>query len=1155
MNIDDLFAGPEEDGNPASDSRAVPFPYAAMADRLAEQASIHPGLPAVVDDEGAFTCAELLDRAGRIAAFLLRLNLAPETPVAVLTGRSRHHYAAVLGIWKAGYVSVPLDPSLPPRRLRHMLDICAVVCADAAHAGLAERLSFDCPSIRALLCLETPRFEDAVERPAALMALDLWDCVTRTASDASWKSFFTGLPLPAAGLDGMARHVCASVRPKGRVLDIGSGSGSVARALLAGSSSYVAVDLSPNELERIRLLGVQLGIPVLTRTMEARDIGILEPGFDCIVMNSAVECFPGCNYLRLVLDRAADLLAENGVLFVGMVWDSERRAALRQALHDHAGRTGSSAGLIRFDEEQELFVPRSVFTDWAAGRTDVSISFGKPASGIAELDDYRYDVIIRRTPHGQHAAGEKKKAAVRKRFGLADLGAPSGTLPCIGPDHAAYVIFTSGTTGMPRGVLVEHGGLMNLMENLVRQVCAQLPQPVRAGVIASFSFDASLQSWAVLCGGGTLFILSDEVRRDPQALHDLLRRRAITLCDGTPSLFGLLLDFWEQHGRQPSVACWLLGGEALRSDHLSRLYALPGQQEVRVINAYGPTECCVDATLHTFTAGNWQEHVSPPLGSPLKGVKIRIRDHNGRSVQDGLPGELWIGGIGVARGTLTETSPSPFVTETDGRWYRTGDVVCRQDGLLFFLSREDGQVKTGGYRVETAEVEAALEVCPLIRRAVVAAGDFSGNGVITLAAYFIPAGHETPDSSALRAYLANLLPAYAIPAFFIPMTVLPLSPSGKIDRRSLPSPTACRTRQEGRPPRGPMETALAELWAGLLGCTVNDATADFFSLGGHSVLAVRLASLMEQRFGRRVPLARLFASPTLAEQAALLAQPEGSDSGEPQILPLAPAGAGDNSAGVRTQDGAMPLFLFHPAGGSTYCYNALAALLDRPVYAVEPPPLLSRWPSMLTVEEMAAGYARAMLRVLDSLDTPYLLGGWSFGGLIAFETARLLRSQGRPERGLVFLDTRVHADEGKTGLDETDLLQSLLGHLPVEPERFRALPEKERTALLLKAGLESGRLPSGLDEERMRALIRTFQYNMLAAARYTPVRMPGSALLIRCRILGGTDEVTADPCMGWKECLDTVRLEWVNGTHESMLQGCNAAEVASIMRDYFPGRA
>ena len=317
MRLDDLLASlptasPEAVPHQQDGRADTPYPFVSMAERLKEQAVNGPDRQALVDDEGSFTLAELLERSERIATFILRQGFAPETAVGVMTGRNRHHFAAVLGIWRAGCVSVPLDPALPRLRLQQILNDCTapLLFTDAVHAGQAERLSFSCPSLRLLFCLDTHRFEDAIEQAGDLMSLELWEHITHAKDDGSWKSLFTGQPFTTAALSGMARSVCTKTADSGsgRVLDIGGGSGEVARAIMARSASYTAVELSCHELERIRKLSTKLGIPVRTHSMEARDIHMLEPGYDLIVINSVTENFPGCNYLRQVLHHAVRLL-------------------------------------------------------------------------------------------------------------------------------------------------------------------------------------------------------------------------------------------------------------------------------------------------------------------------------------------------------------------------------------------------------------------------------------------------------------------------------------------------------------------------------------------------------------------------------------------------------------------------------------------------------------------------------------------------------------------------------------------------------------------------------------------------------------------------------------------------------------------------------
>lgn len=1153
MQLEDLFSAQPAEAVLSTAECGCPFPYLSMGRRLGALAESCPDRPAIVDGEGSTTYAQLVLHARRVAAFILGLHLPQQTPVAVLTGRNRYHFVGVLGIWMAGAVSIPLDPTLPGGRLALMLEDCAapLLLTDAEHAGQGERISFLCPNLSRLLCLDLPHFEDAVEQPGDLMNAELWEQVTRKGSDGSWKSYFTGLPLAAGALQGMARNVCSKIAPwlgrDARILDVGGGSGAVARALLSRSACYVTVDLSEHELEHVRKLGREMRTTVKACPMEARDIGMLDPGFDVVVINSVIENFPGCNYLRQVLDRTVALLVPGGACLVGMVWDASKRETMHEALRAAA----NSSALTRFEAGQELFVPRSIFEEWASRRGDVRLEFSQPESGVEELDAYRYDVLIRKENP------TLSSTFPQRRFGLSDLPQAMENLHDPGAGDPCYVIYTSGTTGRPKGVVACHGGLMNLMDNLLEQVWDPLrcpDRPLRGVVLASFSFDASEQAWAALCAGGTLFPAADALRRDPRALHEFLRRRGpIDVCDGTPSLFGLLLDYWEQHACHPDVRTWLLGGESMQTDLPARLYALPGQEKTRIINAYGPTECTVDATLCILEAQTWKQHAVIPVGRAIRGILAEVRDGSGHPVQDGIPGELWIGGAGVAKGYLGQTPASTRFVEQDGlRWYRSGDIMYRRDGLLFYLSREDGQVKTGGYRVEISEVEAVLEACPLVGRAAVRAGDFSGNGLVTLAAYVTPAHGQSvmPDAAALRDYLSNHLPAYAIPSLFVFLERLPLTGSGKVDRRSLPSPTAHPLDAKGgREPRGAVESGLAEIWSRLLGVPVRDAEADFFSLGGHSVLGVRLLSLIERNFGRRLTLSALFVHPTIAAQAQLLARAAEGDSGPVRLFELCPGAVSDGLA--------MPFFLIHPSMGSAFCFHELAQCLgtEFPLYALEPELPRGQGGAIPSLENMAAEYARVILSALERFepDQPYLLGGWSFGGLIAFEAARCLRGQGRPERGLVLLDTALNAARRSrlVQMDDAEFILAVLGDdLAVDRSTFAAMDGEARLSFLLREGEKAGLLPAGFGTEDMVALGRLLRHNALAAARYHPRPLEGRGLLVRARIVDDLIR-SEDLHLGWRQWLSKgVELCWSEGTHVSMLQKQNVEKTAQAIRLY-----
>lgn len=1125
-----------------------------LEERFLDVVRARGGQTALADVGGAMTYAELEAGSAAIARFILARGLAPETPIGVMCSRSRFFVEAALGVLRAGAVYVPLDPGLPLARRQQMLENCTapLLITDAAQSGEARRLQYACPALAELLCPELEEFDSAIEKPGELMSLELWNHVTAEVADGSWKSYFDGQPLDAGLLDALAANLLsktdlALAGGQARVLDIGSGAGVVARALISRCAHYTAVELSRRELDRLEALALEKGVAVETHQMEAVDIHLLAGGYDLITLNSVTENFPGYNYLSRVLDHALAALKEGGTLFLGGIWDLAKKPQFLADLREYAEGQTSAAGLVRLEAGQELFVPRAFFDDWAARcGAALEISFSRPGIASRELADYRFDVVIRK------GMGRRAPAKASSRHGAAALRAapPAGMVRCK-PHAAAYIIYTSGTTGVPKGVVIEHGSLLNLADALLDTVYAPrwAEVPARSALLASFSFDASLQQIsASLLGGHALHVVSDELKKDPAALHAFLEDRGIDVCDGTPSLFALLTDYWLDHARASRIGTFILGGEALRADHLTRFFSLPANGKACLFNAYGPTECCVDATLHRFDAANHRDYVVPPIGRPLPNTSISVRGRSGEALPTGIPGELWITGAGVARGYFGDPTltASRFVMAEGQRWYRTGDIGrCQHDGLFFFVGREDQQVKIGGYRVELGEIEAALNNCPLIRQAVVRADDFGGNGVKTLAAYFVSAGEA--DGARIRAYLANHLPAYAIPSHFVPLEHLPVTSSGKIDRMSLPSPIQPRQAEKPcRAPSGPVEEKLAGLWAQLLGRPIDDAEADFFEQGGHSVLGIRLISLIEKAFGRRLSLSQLFRSPTIAGLARALEEEGGGSSAYTPIIPLATGAAG------------VPIFLFHPVGGSVFCYRTLAGLLaDRhPVYAVEAPGFSADWPQMPSVEAMAESYLDQIRR--QSSADEIIFGGWSFGGLVAFEAARQFRACGGKLGGLLLIDTV--ADNRITReliqQDEAAMLARLFSEqLPVSEADFRCRTGEERLDYLVRLGVEHGMLPSGFSPQQMRRLLQTFHNNALAAARYEAPSLPGRALLIRPQQASNSAlTLPDDPLQGWESRLpDGIALRWVQGSHESMLTDQLVGETAAHIRAYLSG--
>jgi amino acid adenylation domain-containing protein len=430
------------------------------------------------------------------------------------------------------------------------------------------------------------------------------------------------------------------------------------------------------------------------------------------------------------------------------------------------------------------------------------------------------------------------------------------------PGNLAYLIYTSGSTGRPKAVAIEHRSA-TLLAHWARRVYT--PAEL-AGVLGSTSitFDMSVfEIFATLALGGTL-ILADNAL----ALPRLPARDRVTLIDTVPSAIAELLA---QGAVPPSVLTVNLGGEPVPRALADRVYARPGI--ARLLNLYGPSE---DTTFSTVALIERSSHRAPAIGRPFDRTRAHVVDSGLGELPAGVPGELYLGGDGLARGYLGQPAltadrfgPDPFSGEPGARLYRTGDLARRRpDGELEYLGRIDHQVKIRGFRVELGEIESALLAQPGVAAAAVMAREY-GPGDLRLVAYLVQPDGETPVAD-FRRVLQALLPDYMVPAAFVQLAELPLSPNGKVDRRRLPAPDAARIDDAFEPPRTELERAVAEIWAAVLGVERIGRHDNFWHLGGHSLLATKVLARLHAELGIELPLQTIFNSPTLAELAAAL---------------------------------------------------------------------------------------------------------------------------------------------------------------------------------------------------------------------------------------------------------------------------------------------
>jgi amino acid adenylation domain-containing protein len=560
--------------------------------------------------------------------------------------------------------------------------------------------------------------------------------------------------------------------------------------------------------------------------------------------------------------------------------------------------------------------------------------------------------------------------------------------------NLAYVIYTSGSTGRPKGVMIEHGSLVNYVEAAIEAYGIESTDRVLQ--FASISFDASAEEiYPCLARGGTLVLRTAQMIGATAKFLEHCREWSLTVTS-------LPTAYWHEVVMRlaaealtipPSVRLVIIGGEAARPEIVALWQRQVGER-VRLLNTYGPTEATVVVTqcdLSRLAGVGARKEV--PIGRALRNVQTYILDSQLQPVPVGVPGELFLGGDSLARGYLNRPEltaekfvPNPFDSEAGARLYGTGDLArWLADGTIEFLGRVDHQVKIRGCRVELGEIEAVLRQHASVGECLVAERE-DGPGDKRLVAYLVARNGSPPTTPELRNYLKEQLPEYMVPSAFVILDALPLAPNGKVDRQALPvlNPTRSEPDDSFVTPRNNLERQLTNIWQELLGVPRIGVKDNFFDLGGHSLLAVRLIARIEKRFGKALPLATIFQAPTIERLASTLRRQESS----PPWSRLVPFQTGGSKP---------PFFCLNATG------QALAKLLgpDQPLYGLQAHGLDGRRaPS--TVQNMAADYIKEIRTIQPH--GPYYIGGYSFGGMVAFELAQQLQQQGEEVALLVLLD-------------------------------------------------------------------------------------------------------------------------------------------------------
>ncbi len=729
-----------------------------------------------------------------------------------------------------------------------------------------------------------------------------------------------------------------------------------------------------------------------------------------------------------------------------------------------------------------------------------------------------------------------------------DRGNPN---PGTGPEDIAYLIYTSGSTGLPKGNPVPHRGIVRLVRNTNYAV---LDDQQTFLLAAALSFDAStLELWGPLLNGGRLALLPDG-QMSLEAIGDAIRRHGVTTLWLTSGLFSMMVD--ERLDDLKPVRQLLAGGDVLSPAHVRKaMAALP---ETRIINGYGPTENTTFTCCHTLTPEDAASGIIP-IGKPVAHTTVYVLDAEGQPVPPGVPGELWTGGEGLAPGywnrpelTAKTFVRNPFSADPGATLYRTGDLVrWRVDGVLEFLGRIDTQVKIRGFRIEPGEVENILGRHLSVEKCCVAGvGETAAGKKLVAWVVVRPELPATPKT--LREAVRQQLPEYMVPSVILLVDSLPVTANGKIDYRALPLPDASATPDKAwTPPQTATEIRLASLWQQVLGTNHIGPDTDFFDTGGTSLNGLRLIQKIRQAFSVALPLGALFKSPTLSR----LSEAIDHASANPLLRP-----AGDALACLQRGLDAPPLFLLHGGDGGALFYRALLPGLgpETPVYILESPALTDDdWLLARKNVEATAHHFITLMQTVQA-EGPYRIGGYSFGGLVAYEMAQQLRATGQSTEHLILFDTenpgvgvrmltlteRLAAGWRQGGQDFSGKVKGLSGRIGTG---LKGKLNRDAEAAEARTLLDSGTAASG----QLR-IIQVRLTHIDAIQEYKVRPYPGSMVLLRST--AENDKYERLPDYGWGTAVASLQIRDVQGNHLELFDPENAGVLASQLRQALEGK-
>lgn len=702
----------------------------------------------------------------------------------------------------------------------------------------------------------------------------------------------------------------------------------------------------------------------------------------------------------------------------------------------------------------------------------------------------------------------------------------------------AYIIYTSGSTGQPKGVMIDHQGAMNTIQDINERF--QIGPEDRIFGVSSFGFDLSVYDlFGAAASGAGLVYPEPNQALNPAHWLDCIQEHKATLWNSAPPLAQLFVEVAEFRGVQlPDLRLFMLSGDWIPLELPDRLRRVA--PNAKIVSLGGATEASIWSILYEIgdIQPTWK---SIPYGFPMKNQSWRILDDLGRDVPEWTTGELYILGSGLAQGYWkdAEKTHNSFVYHpfTGERMYRTGDLGRYiPGGCIEFLGRRDTQVKIQGYRIELGEIETCLTQMAGIQGAVVTVQK-RPTGQPQLVAHIVLTSGVELDTEDIRKHLLSRLPAYMVPRLYHFLDRLPLSANGKIDRKALPVIEECTSVipvKEEREPKDELEVLLVDIWREVLKQEHVKVTDDFFDLGGQSFEAVRIVGLIQEKWGAILSLGDIWQGRTIAALADRLrgGQPASAEC----LVEIKRHGTGN------------PVFLVHPAGGHVMCYRELAALLNVPIYAFQAPGVEGHATPLESITELAQTYVRSIQDVQP--EGAVILGGWSSGGLIAYEAAVQLRQLGRSVGGVFIIDSPAPLNHDP--ITEDLLLDWFIGDMDLESSVYEKLG---RTDLSMHSEQERiGYMAEliGSDPSQLYTIYTVFRGIVQGSRSYYAQATDLNLLILRAR-QGVVREFAQHPHTnqmdwGWKSFTSgQVEGAYLDGSHYTLLTSPQVEPLAECL--------